>query len=125
MAAVILESSPYTSKSIIIHGYLYNFKILFQAIQIHCLSSAHWLVLGMGLGEKCELYYQVVQLQKSERSFRQNNNIMLDLVIRHLEISHQNIILKDQHLIFNNKVYFCVCKYNNYYFDTKFCNYGE
>ena len=70
---------------------------------------------GDGLGKKCELYYLVVQLQQSERSSHQNN--MLDLVIRPLDISHPHIIVKDQHLIINNKVNFCVCKYNNY-FDT-------
>ena len=41
-----------------------------------------------------------------------------------LEISHPHIIVKDQHLIINNKVNFCVCKYNNY-FDTNFSSYGQ
>ena len=77
---------------------------------------------GDGLGEKCKLYYLVVQLQQSERSSHQNN--MLDLVIRPLDISHPHIIVKDQHLIINNKVNFCVCKYNNY-FDTNFSSYGQ
>ena len=47
---------------------------------------------------------------------------MLDLVIRPLDISHPNVIVKDQHLIINNKVHFRVCKY---YFDTKFSDYQK
>ena len=86
---------------------MYNYIILYIII-FKYFSRQYRFIAYRQLTGWWELYYVIVKLQQSERSSHQNN--MLDLVIRPLDISHPHIIVKDQHLIINNKVNFCVCK---------------
>ena len=120
MAAVILENSPYTSKSIIIHGYLYVYYsiIIFKYFSRQYRFIANRQLTGWcwgWLGRKVRVVLPSCSVTANRNNFPSEQYAGFILVIRPLGISHPNIIVKDQHLFINNKVHFCVCKYNNYY----------